>query len=40
MGTKEGTCCLEHLVLYVSDKPLNSTPEANITVYVNYLEFK
>ena len=34
MGTKEGTCCDEHWMLYVSDESLNSTPE-NIRVYVN-----
>ena len=33
--TKEGTCCDEYWVLYVSDESLNSTPEANITLYVN-----
>jgi len=39
MGFKEGTCCDEHRVLYVSDESLNSTPETNITLYVNKLEF-
>ena len=34
MGIKEGTCD-EHWVLYVSDESLNSTPETNITLYVN-----
>ena len=35
MGIKEGTGCDEHWVLYVSDEPLNSTPEANFTIHVN-----
>ena len=39
MGVKEGTCD-EHWVFYVSDESLNPTCETNITVYVNYLEFK
>ena len=34
MGIKEGTWD-EHGVLYVSDESLNSTPETNITLYVN-----
>ena len=34
MGVKEGTCD-EHWLLYVSDELLNSTPETNITIYVN-----
>ena len=33
MGIKEGACD-EHWALYVSDESLNSTPEANIAVYV------
>ena len=32
---KEGTCCDEHRVLYVSDESLNSKPETKITLYVN-----
>lgn len=32
---KEGTYCCEHLVLYVSNETLNSTPEINIKLYVN-----
>ena len=40
MGIKEGTCRDEHWMLYVSDESLNSTPETNIALYVNYLEFK
>ena len=40
MGIKEGTCYDEHCVLYVSDGLLNSTPETNIALYVNYLKFK
>ena len=35
MGIKEGICCDEPWVLYVSDELLNSTPENNITLYVN-----
>ena len=35
MGIKEGTSCNEHGGLYVSDEALNSTPETNITLYVN-----
>ena len=34
MGIKEGTC-VEHWVLYVNDESLNSTPDNNITLYVN-----
>ena len=33
-GIKEGTYN-EHWVLYISDESLNSTPETNITLYVN-----
>ena len=39
MDSKEGTF-FEHWVLYTCDDSLNSTPETNITLYVNYLEFK
>ena len=35
MGIKEGTYCEGHWVLWVSDESLNSTPETNITLYVN-----
>ena len=35
IGIKEGTCCDEHWVLYVSDAPLNSTLETNTTLHVN-----
>ena len=35
MGIKEGTCYDEQWVLYVSDESLNSTPETDITLYVN-----
>ena len=35
MGIKEGTCNDEHWVFNVSDESLNSTPETNITIYVN-----
>ena len=34
MGIKECTCD-KHWVLSVSDESLNSTPETNITLYVN-----
>ena len=40
MDIKEGTCCDEYWVLYISDELLNSTPETNIVLYVNYLKFK
>ena len=40
MGIKEGTCHVEHWVLYVSDESLNSTPETNTILSVNELEFK
>ena len=40
MGIKEGTCCDEHWMLYISDESLNSNPETNTTLYVNQLEFK
>ena len=36
---KEGTCWDEHWVLHVSDESLNSTPETNVILYVNQLEF-
>ena len=35
MGTKGDTCCDESWVLYVSDESQNSTPETNISLYVN-----
>ena len=35
MGIKEGTCCDEHWVLYVSDESLNSTLEINIALHAN-----
>ena len=34
MGIKEGTCCIELWVLYVSNESLTSTPETNIILYV------
>ena len=34
MGIKEGTCD-EEWVLHISYESLNSTPEANTTLYVN-----
>jgi len=34
-GIKEGTFCDDHWVLYLSDESLNSTPEANIALYIN-----
>ena len=39
MGVKEGTSD-KPWVLYVNDESLNSTPETNIALYVNELEFK
>ena len=39
MGIKESTCD-ERWVLDVSDESLNSTPETNFSLYVNYLKFK
>ena len=36
MGIKEGTCCDEHRVLYGSAESLNSTPETNITLHIDY----
>ena len=35
MGIKEGICCDEHWMLYVSDESVNSTPETNIVLYTN-----
>ena len=35
VGIKDGTCCDEHRVLYVSDESLNSTPETNFTIFVD-----
>lgn len=35
MDIKENTCWNEYWLLDVSDKSLNSTPEGNITLYVN-----
>ena len=34
MGIKEGTCD-DHQVLYENAESLNSTPDANIKLYVN-----
>ena len=34
-GYQGNTRCDEHWALYVSDESLNSTPEANIALYVN-----
>ena len=39
MGIEEGSYD-EHWVLYISDESLNSTPETNIALYGNWLEFK
>lgn len=38
MGTKEGICD-EHRLLCGSAESLYSTPETNMTLYVNKLEF-
>ena len=35
MGIKEGPCCDEPWIFYVSAESLNSTPKNNITLYVN-----
>ena len=35
MSIKEGTCCDEHWVLYISDESLNSSPDTNFTIYAN-----
>ena len=35
MGTNEGPRYDEHWVSYVSDEPLNSTPETKTRLYVN-----
>ena len=35
MGIEEGTFWDEHWVLHVSDESLGSTPETNITLWVN-----
>ena len=35
MGIKEGICCDEYQILYESDESRNSTPETNITLFVN-----
>ena len=32
MGVKEGICCDEQWMFYVSDESLNSTPETNLTI--------
>ena len=42
MGTKEGTWCNEHWVVYATDESLNSTPETNNPLYIKlnlYLKF-
>ena len=40
MVSKDGALCDVHWVVYVSDESLNSTPETNITLYANSLQFK
>ena len=37
---KEGTRWDKHWMLYISDESLNSTPETNVTLNVNKLEFE
>ena len=34
MGIKEGTCCHEPRVLYMSDESLNSTPETKTFIKI------
>ena len=36
MGIAGYTCCVEHCMLYGSVESLNSTPETNITLSVNW----
>lgn len=40
MAIEEGTCHVEHWVLYGSDESLNPTPETTIPLCVDSLEFK
>ena len=37
MGIEEGTCWDEHWVLYVSDKPWESTPKTKSILYTLYV---
>ena len=37
MAIKENTWCNEHWVLYATDESLNSTPEINNRVHVNWM---
>lgn len=39
MKIKECTCCGKHWLLYGSVEPLNCTPETDIALHVNQLEF-
>ena len=39
-GVKDCTCWDEHKVMYGTAESLYSTPETNITLYINSLEFK
>ena len=40
MAFKRDFCYDEHWMLHVSDESLSSTPETNVTLHVNELEFK
>ena len=37
MGIKEGTCWIEHRVLYVNDEPRESTPKTKSTLHTLYV---
>ena len=37
MGIEEGTCWVEHWVLYGSDEPQESTPKTKSTLYTLYV---
>lgn len=40
MDNKAGTCCDGHWVFYVTGESLNSTPETNVILYGNQMDFK
>ena len=37
-GVKDGTVCDDQWVLYGSGESLNSTPDTNTTLYVNWIK--